>query len=114
MHVFLAFVSFVSQATIFHTNSFTKTCKLQTSGVIIGEVNQDAMFTTPIVGSTSVYHHPPVPPTNAYPSLFSFDVGFARGTATGGEPAVISTAPANQEIHIGQCSQFRVPQVPGW
>ena len=47
-------------------------------------------------------------------SLFSFDVGFARGTATGGEPAVISTAPANQEIHIGQCSQFRVPQVPGW
>lgn len=58
----------------------------------------------PYVGSTQVHRFPPAKPTNAYPSLFPSNVGYAGGTPTGAEPAVIATAPA-YPIQPGQCVQ---------
>ncbi|EDR10844.1 phytase, partial [Laccaria bicolor S238N-H82] len=55
------------------------------------------------VGSTEVHHFPPTKPTNAYPSQFPTNVGYAGGTPTGAEPAVIATAPS-YPIQKGQCS----------
>jgi len=57
----------------------------------------------PYVGSTEVHNFPPTKPTNAFPSLFPSNVGYAGGTPTGAEPAVIETAPA-YPLHTGQCS----------
>ena len=107
LHIFLAFILgiFVSQTTICRTNCLTKTCKLQTP-----EQDAISMFAPPIVGSTSVHHFPPSSPTNAYPSLFPSNVGFGGGTATGGEPAVVATAPAHAAVHTGQCSNLRGPK----
>ncbi|KAF8898246.1 histidine phosphatase superfamily [Gymnopilus junonius] len=57
----------------------------------------------PYVGSTEVHNFPPTKPTNVYPSLFPSNVGYAGGTPTGAEAAVIATAPA-YPIHPGSCS----------
>ncbi|KAG7086430.1 hypothetical protein E1B28_002384 [Marasmius oreades] len=65
----------------------------------------------PWVGSTTVHHYPPLSPTNVFPSLFPTDVGFAGGTPTGGEPAVIVTAPS-YPIHTG-AAQLVVPESSG-
>ncbi|KZT22884.1 phosphoglycerate mutase-like protein [Neolentinus lepideus HHB14362 ss-1] len=54
----------------------------------------------PYVGSTEVHHFPPALPTNAFPSLFPTNVGYAGGTPTGAEPAVVATAPS-YPIHSG-------------
>ncbi|TFK45691.1 phosphoglycerate mutase-like protein [Heliocybe sulcata] len=54
----------------------------------------------PYVGSTEVHHFPPPSPTNAFPSLFPTHVGYAGGTPTGAEPAVVATAPS-YPIHSG-------------
>ncbi|KAH9940025.1 phytase [Epithele typhae] len=51
-------------------------------------------------GETQAHEYPPPSPTNAFPSLFPTDVGYAGPTPTGAEPAVIATAPANP-IHTG-------------
>lgn len=47
----------------------------------------------PYVGSSVIDLYPPPSPTNAYPSLFPTNVGYAGGTPTGAEPAIIATAP---------------------
>lgn len=63
-----------------------------------------APLAPPYVGSTEVHHFPPTKPTNAFPSQFPSNVGYAGGTPTGAEPAVIATAPA-YPIQGGQCAQ---------
>jgi hypothetical protein len=59
----------------------------------IQQSNHDVIVTAlapPYIGSTEVHHFP----ANAYPSLFPTKVGYAGGTPTGVEPAVIATAPS--------------------
>jgi hypothetical protein len=64
----------------------------------------------PYAGSTEVHHFPPTKPTNGFPSMFPSQVGYAGGTPTGAEPAVIATAPA-YPFHHGRCSQQLVPPI---
>lgn len=52
------------------------------------------------VGNTEIHNFPPATPTNAFPSLFPSDVGYAGPTPTGAEPGVVKTAPA-YPIHTG-------------
>jgi hypothetical protein len=59
------------------------------------------------VGSTERHHFPPPSPTNAFPSLFPSDVGYAGPTPTGAEPALVVTAPS-YPIHSG-AAQLVVP-----
>ena len=86
----------VAQYAICGTNCFRGSVPLQNS--------EATALAPPYVGSTEVHHFPPSKPTNAFPSLFPSHVGYAGGTPTGAEPAVIATAPA-YPIHPGQCSQ---------
>ena len=67
-----------------------------TSTRITGDtnLNHDAMIAPPYVGSTVRHPFPPPSPTNAVPTLFPTDVGYAGGTPTGVEPAIIATAPS--------------------
>ena len=51
-------------------------------------------------GSTEIHNYPPPSPTNAFPSLFPSDVGYAGPTPTGAEPALVATAPS-YPIHTG-------------
>ncbi|KAI0717807.1 phosphoglycerate mutase-like protein [Cerioporus squamosus] len=51
-------------------------------------------------GSTEVHNYPPASPTNAFPSLFPSNVGYAGPTPTGAEPALVATAPS-YPIHTG-------------
>ncbi|KAJ3514189.1 hypothetical protein NLJ89_g2508 [Agrocybe chaxingu] len=67
------------------------------------EENKVTVLAPPYVGSTEVHKFPPSKPTNAYPSLFPSNVGYAGGTPTGAEAAVIETAPA-YPLHTGQCN----------
>jgi hypothetical protein len=62
--------------------------------------NNEAMLAPPYVGSTVRHPFPPPSPTNAVPTLFPTDVGYAGGTPTGAEPAIIATAPS-YPIHSG-------------
>ncbi|TFK25804.1 phosphoglycerate mutase-like protein [Coprinopsis marcescibilis] len=62
----------------------------------------------PWVGSTEVQPFPPASPTNAFPSMFPTNVGYAGGTPTGAEPAVIATAPV-YPYQSGQCSNQLIP-----
>ncbi|KDR81978.1 hypothetical protein GALMADRAFT_240377 [Galerina marginata CBS 339.88] len=78
--------------------------------------NQDSVsvLAPPYVGSTEVHRFPPTKPTNAFPSLFPSHVGYAGGTPTGAEAAVIATAPA-YPLHTGQCSHalLKPASLPG-
>ncbi|KAJ7611620.1 phosphoglycerate mutase-like protein [Roridomyces roridus] len=58
------------------------------------------VLASPWAGSTERHNFPPTTPTNAFPSLFPTNVGYAGGTPTGAEPAVIATAPS-YPIHSG-------------
>lgn len=58
------------------------------SGMEIPQVIAD-----PDAGSTTVHPFPPTSPTNAFPKLFPTRVGHAGPTPTGGEPALVATAP---------------------
>lgn len=51
-------------------------------------------------GATEVHQYPPSAPTNAFPSLFPSNVGYAGPTPTGAEPALVATAPS-YPIHTG-------------
>ncbi|KLO12534.1 phosphoglycerate mutase-like protein [Schizopora paradoxa] len=51
-------------------------------------------------GSTTVHNFPPASPTNAFPSLFPTDIGYAGATPTGGEAGVVATAPS-YPLHSG-------------
>ncbi|KAJ6603247.1 histidine phosphatase superfamily [Mycena vulgaris] len=55
---------------------------------------------SPWAGSTERHNYPPPTPTNAFPSMFPTDVGYAGNTPTGAEPAVIATAPS-YPVHTG-------------
>ncbi|ESK92182.1 acid phosphatase [Moniliophthora roreri MCA 2997] len=70
-----------------------------------------AALASPWAGSTEVHDFPPTSPTNAFPSLFPTDVGYAGGTPTGAEAAVIATAPA-YPLHTG-AAQLVVPESLG-
>ncbi|KAJ4470623.1 histidine phosphatase superfamily [Lentinula edodes] len=65
----------------------------------------------PDAGSTQIHAFPPPSPTNAFPSLFPTNVGYAGGTPTGAEPALIATAP-QYPIHTG-AAQLVKPETLG-
>lgn len=65
----------------------------------------------PYVGSSEINAFPPTSPTNAYPSLFPTNVGYAGGTPTGAEPAIIATAPY-YPMHTG-AAQLVIPKKLG-
>lgn len=62
-----------------------------------------SVLASPWAGSTVVHKFPPTEPTNAFPSLFPSNVGYAGATPTGAEAAVVATAPA-YPLQTGQCN----------
>ncbi|KAG6856725.1 hypothetical protein H0H87_001325 [Tephrocybe sp. NHM501043] len=76
-----------------------------------GEDNNMKVLAPPYVGSTEVHPFPPASPTNANPTLFPSNVGYAGATPTGAEPGVIATAPA-YPIHTG-AAQLVTPDTLG-
>ncbi|ESK88274.1 acid phosphatase [Moniliophthora roreri MCA 2997] len=64
------------------------------------DLGNAVVFASPQAGSTEVHSFPPASPTNVFPSLFPSDVGYAGGTPTGAEAAIIATAPA-YPLHTG-------------
>ncbi|KAJ3742522.1 phosphoglycerate mutase-like protein [Lentinula detonsa] len=54
----------------------------------------NANLANPNAGSTQIHNFPPPSPTNIFPSLFPTNVGYAGGTPTGAEPALVATAPS--------------------
>ncbi|KAJ7894516.1 phosphoglycerate mutase-like protein [Mycena olivaceomarginata] len=52
------------------------------------------------LAASSRHNYPPPTPTNAFPSMFPTDVGYAGKTPTGAEPAVVATAPS-YPVHTG-------------
>lgn len=103
----------VTQYALCGTNCFSSNADRSPSNSPLQNSEVTALA-PPYVGSTEVHHFPPTEPTNAFPSLFPSNVGYAGGTPTGAEPAVIATAPA-YPIHHGKCSQqLIVPDtIPG-
>lgn len=95
----------LAQFAICGTSCFTSTPKERVSGHTSG------LVAPPYVGSTERHHFPPTRPTNAFPSLFPTNVGYAGGTPTGAEAAVIATAPS-YPIHTG-AAQLVVPDTLG-
>src|ERR1700722_2654751 len=63
----------------------------------------------PHVGSTEKHHYPPMSPTNVFPSLFPSNVGYAGGTPTGAEPALLITAPS-YPVHTGAAQLVAPPR----
>ena len=61
-------------------------------------------FAPPWVGSSVAHNFPPSKPTNAFPSLFPTNVGYAGPTPTGAEAALIATAPVYPYSN-GQCAK---------
>ena len=109
LHVGAAFLlgavaCFITQYAICGTDCFKHS---SSEDRIVSQIHGDAKASAlapPYVGSTKVDHFPPTKPTNAFPSMFPSHVGYAGGTATGAQPAVIATAPA-YPFHPGQCTQ---------
>jgi hypothetical protein len=66
-----------------------------------------ALLAPPYAGSTERHDFPPMTPTNAYPSMFPTNVGYAGATPNGAEPALILTAPS-YPLHTG-AAQLIVP-----
>lgn len=58
----------------------------------VGEGCND--LASPDAGSTTIHDYPPPSPTNNYPSSFPIDVGYPGPTPTGGEAALVLTAPS--------------------
>jgi hypothetical protein len=74
-----------------------------------GRVNSGSNnLAPPYVGSTTRHHFPPTSPTNAFPSLFPTNIGFAGPTPTGAEPALIATAPS-YPVHSGAAQLVKPP-----
>jgi len=108
VHITAAFVlgavaCVVAQYVLCGTNCFYSSADRSPSNPPLQNSEVTALA-PPYVGSTEVHHFPPSKPTNAFPSLFPSNVGYAGGTPTGAEPAVIATAPA-YPLHHGKCSQ---------
>ena len=92
----------LAQYAIYGSGFFRKHEQQPTS--IYRRANEEVVtvLASPWAGSTQVHNYPPIKPTNAYPSLFPSNVGYAGRTPTGAEPAVIETAPS-YPLHTGQC-----------
>ena len=108
LHITAAFVlgavaCLLAQYTICGSGCFRKHEQLPTSSYGHADKEVVTALAPPYVGSTQVHNYPPTKPTNAYPSLFPSNVGYAGGTPTGAEAAVIETAPA-YPLHTGQCA----------
>ena len=109
-HIATAFVlgiitCLLTQYAICGSDCFTKCEQQPTSSYGHAKREVAAVLAAPYAGSTQVHNYPPTKPTNAYPSLFPSNVGYAGGTPTGAEAAVIETAPA-YPLHSGQCYQL--------
>ena len=107
LHISAAFLTGVIACVLFEAVIYPScfTGRQNASTHRIQQSNNDVIATAlapPYVGSTEVHHFPPTKPTNAYPSQFPTNVGYAGGTPTGAEPAVIATAPS-YPIQNGQC-----------
>ncbi len=72
-------------------------CAVKNSAPIPSHVHTQA---SEHAGSTEVHQFPPSKPTNAFPSLFPSDIGYAGPTPTGAEPGLVATAPA-YPLHTG-------------
>ncbi|KAE9404951.1 phosphoglycerate mutase-like protein [Gymnopus androsaceus JB14] len=72
----------------------------------------DALLADPNAGSTEIHAFPPPSPTNLDPSLFPTNVGYAGGTPTGAEPALIATAP-EYPIHTGAAQLVKPSSLGG-
>ncbi|TRM63976.1 histidine phosphatase superfamily [Schizophyllum amplum] len=90
LHLGAAFVAGIFACAL---GQYALHCGQQAPGVAAGS-GQPGMLAAPWAGSTEVHGFPPVEPTNAVPSMFPSNVGYAGGTPTGAEPAVLATAPA--------------------
>lgn len=64
----------------------------------------------PYVGSTERHNFPPTSPTNAFPSLFPSNIGYAGPTPTGAEPALVITAPS-YPVHTGAAQLVSPPSI---
>ncbi|KAF9480866.1 phosphoglycerate mutase-like protein [Pholiota conissans] len=107
LHVSTAFVlgtiaCLLAQYAVCGTNCFRRH---DYSPSYSNHANEDTVsaLAPPWVGATSVHNFPPSKPTNVFPSLFPSNVGYAGGTPTGAEAAIVATAPA-YPMHTGQCS----------
>lgn len=80
------------------------------SGHVTNASNLHHDLAPPYVGSTERHHFPPTSPTNAFPSLFPTDIGFAGPTPTGAEPALIATAPT-YPLHTGAPQLVKPPSL---
>ncbi|TFK34874.1 histidine phosphatase superfamily [Crucibulum laeve] len=115
VHVSVAFVAgifacFLAQYAICGTNCFSKSPPhASTTTPVFGDTVN--VMAPPYVGSTEVHNFPPTKPTNAFPSLFPTNVGYAGGTPTGAEAAVVATAPS-YPIHSG-AAQLVLPESLG-
>ncbi|KAJ7130984.1 phosphoglycerate mutase-like protein [Mycena filopes] len=102
-HLLISFVTgtlacFLAQYAICGSSCFTyRNTDTDTAVVVPTEIQALA---SPWAGSTERHNFPPATPTNAFPSLFPTNVGYAGGTPTGAEPAVVATAPS-YPMHAG-------------
>ncbi|KAH9483581.1 3-phytase A [Psilocybe cubensis] len=110
LHITGAFVlgtiaTLAAQYAICGSSCFTGGQQGSRSASAYSHQNQEVVtaLAPPWVGSTESHQFPPPNPTNAFPSLFPSDVGYAGPTPTGAEAGVIATAPA-YPMHTGQCS----------
>lgn len=114
LHLLLAFgagtlACIAGQFIVCGPNCFTAG-KVNTGDRIVAAATV-SVLAPPYVGSTERHHFPPASPTNAYPTLFPTNVGYAGGTPTGAEPAVIATAPY-YPVHKG-AAQLVAPATLG-
>ena len=100
LHLSLAFSAGLFSCALMQLAAFGPDCFLhKPSNELQSRVSANVLAPT-WVGSTERHNYPPATPTNAYPSLFPTDVGYAGGTPTGAEPAVVVTAPS-YPLHTG-------------
>ncbi|KAF9787350.1 histidine phosphatase superfamily [Thelephora terrestris] len=73
------------------------------------DVQDLAAHAQPWVGSTEFHPYPPASPVNYDPTLFPSDIGYSGPTPTGGEPALLATAPAYPKLSSGGQGLLVVP-----
>ncbi|KAJ7211760.1 phosphoglycerate mutase-like protein [Mycena pura] len=103
-HLIHAFVAgavtcFFTQHLICASSCFSP-CKPASTACAAAATTNVSILASKWAGSTERHEFPPPTPSNAFPSLFPTDVGYAGNTPTGAEPAVIATAPT-YPMHTG-------------
>jgi len=71
----------VTQYVLCGTSSFFRSGSSAAANLPVHDDEVTALA-PPYVGSTEVHHFPPTKPTNAFPSLFPTNIGYAGGTPT--------------------------------